>query len=187
MMHFCTRFLLNVSYVFAVIFPDVWFLQIYIQEYCGAAFWIPTLQWKKNKLSFMNTTSTTHRLSNLTSSLLTTYQTNSHVCPHVDTHWPHQLAHTPTEDTGQTDSLHAGLKSIAKLLAICHLMVTLKKRTTSPSPAGRRLEQRDESFFSALAASIELLEQLAHKWRMYANCNPVSYYSDIIFLMILFL
>ncbi len=147
-------------------------LQLSIQECCIVAFWIPTLPLKKNNPFFTNTTSilqvtplvslTPHRVSS-------NKQTNRNVnlCPRVDTHRSYRLAHTPTPDMDQADSYQTGVNSIAKLLTTCHVMVAMKKSTSSPLPsAGRSLTQRDESFFSSLAAAIKLLEQLTHEWGM---------------------
>ncbi len=106
-------------------------------------------------LSLTHTTlSTDYSWGNLTFS-----QTNSneHMCPSVDTHPLHRLAHRTAVDMNQA-------KSIVKVRSACYLMVELKKRTASHTPSSPEAEK---SFFSSLAFGIEFLQQLYYGWSMF--------------------
>ncbi len=162
-------------------------LQMFIPGCYGAACWIPILRLKRNNPSFVNTTSTflfslslslSHTHTQTPHSLnadlfswgnLTFSQTNSneHMCPPVDTHPLHRLAHRTAVDMNQA-------KSIVKVRSACYLMVELKKRTASHTPSSPEAET---SFFSSLAFGIEFLQQLYYGWSMFDRKYVVCEYE----------
>ncbi len=84
------------------------------------------------------------------------------LCPRVDKNRPYLLAHRTAIDMD--------IKNIVKLRSACHLMVELKKRTTSHTPSS---PEADKSFFSSLAFGIGFLQQLFNGWSMF---NKISQY-----------
>ncbi len=104
--------------------------------------------------------------------LITFFLTSSNVNlhPRGQTHRSNRSALPSTIIVDQIANYKGELKSIAKLLATCHLMVEMKKRPTphtapvpSPSPSSSASDD-DKSFFSSLSFAIEFLQHLFAGW-----------------------
>ncbi len=130
------------------------------------ALWIPTFPLKKKKQYSANTTGKVcSLLASLCPSLLTSHQTNSKVnrYPRIDRYTPFLLAQ---KSIPVTDNFMSVIKTLAKLLTTCHVMLEMRKDTTPVRTPSGSLTQKEKEFFSSLATAIELLEQFSNESSM---------------------